>query len=139
MNLLFKTTHFLLAGLLNAYVPSSADLPVPAKALVGHVQVLQALKERFAADIQKIEPKRTNKTPTLTYIQKAKEGKIVGHFWNPDEPSGENVTCTDMINYYSKKYKKVVDQIIERERQHCDSYYVFYHGQRASFRIFQDF
>ncbi len=123
-----------------AFLPMTGlAVTIPGKVLVGHVQVLQSLKERFEQNIATIKPKRSVKTPTLSYLDAVKKGYLNSYhehnwFWYPPE-------------FYNYPYYQIcqlngkcpVDAILEAESQYCNDYYVFYHGQRSQFWVFQEF
>ncbi len=102
-----------------------ADAKITSAPLVGHIQVLQELKQRIAADIKKVSVVRTEKIPTLAYLKAAPK----------------LLTASQQLELATRQqlYKPLVGMIIQKEKELCDQYYVFYHGQKAIFRAFQDF
>ena len=70
-------------------------------------------------------------------------------------PSQQNITHTPTQAYLSiaslksnlesnwgdklKKFKPIIDAVIEREKEFNATHYVFYHGQQGAFRILEDF
>lgn len=122
---------------IKSYLLSVLSVFVPAKAInmqpiVNHVHVMGELKELF---IKKAEapakPVPATKTPTLSYLKAVENGKISYYGYGPKP--------IDVINDYKKNYGTIIDNAIEREKEFCSDYYVFYHGLPNSFHVFQDF
>lgn len=91
----------------------------PLHNIVSHVSILQELKERFA----KQEPQpfftRVVRTATESHLKMMKDD------WTVKEAQSS--------------YKKLVDEVIAKEKEFCGTHYVFYHGQMAEHYILQDF
>lgn len=135
-----KLCPLVLAGLL--FVSNTlllASIPSPERVLVGHVQVLQSLKERAELNAPKAHPKYILKTPTLSYLNAVKKGYLNPYYdhnwyWYP-------------ANYGNAAYYDIcilngecpVDAIIEAEKRYFNDYYVFYHGQKSQFWMLQEF
>lgn len=101
--------------------------------LVNHVNVMSELKEHFAKKEQTTpKPTRTDKTPTLAYMKAIEAGKFPWCGW------GSNPAAS-AIKQYRKDYGTIIDLAIDRERQYCNDYYVFYHAHPNSFHVFHDF
>jgi hypothetical protein len=97
-----------------------------AQLLVKHLDVIRELKTTFAAknDGRLSSPKK-QKIVSQTDIHRKFSciNKIINETWGS----------------FLTNHKKLVDSIIECERQHADDYYVFYHAQRKEWRVFEDF
>ena len=97
-----------------------------AALLVKHLDLLRELKTTIVDkyDVQ---------------VAHAKKSKL-------DAPTDihSNISClkTNIDSQWGSflsKNRKIVDSILDREREHIDDYYVFYHAQRKELRIIQDF
>lgn len=126
---MFTIKSYLLP-VLSIFAPVKAANILP---IVNHVHVIGELKELF---IKKAEapskPARATKTPTLSYLKAVESGKVALGWYG-------GKTAKDIIKDYKKEYGVIIDQAIEREKEFCQNYYVFYHGLPNSFHIFQDF
>lgn len=109
---------------------------VPARALVGHVHVLQSLKERFANAVSQSKPKKTENTPTLRYLEAVKNGHLDPYYYGWSS-YGYKDTAFTKVSQLKLDYS--VDDIIAAEKEYCSDYYVFYHGQRSQFWLLQEF
>lgn len=134
MSLVFnkKIILFICASIISsthATSPSGSEL-------TKHIHVLQELKSYFLNKEKKVSFQKVVQTPTLAYIAAVKAGKIdpaFGGFYGNGKHSSY-----DTINKDWQYYRTIVDTILAREKEYCNSYYVFYHGQKSIFRIFQD-
>jgi hypothetical protein len=132
------TRALYLSCLAFSFCQSKGVTTSPERMLVGHVQLLQALKERFEQSLPKILPKKAINTPTLSYIKAAKGGYLDNYYYGWSS-AGYKKTAYIAISDLQLKYKDLVESVIEREKEHCNDYYVFYHGQRSKFWVFQEF
>lgn len=97
----------------------------PAQLLMGHVQVLQELKERFAAKKKLPVRKHKNKTGKMTQTE-----AYLSLYQND-----VNLKWSHEL----KKYKTIIDTAMTREKEFLDTHYVLYHGQRNELCLLQDF
>lgn len=115
-----------LLGLM-AFLPAN-KAQKPIVPLLGHIQVLQELKQQIQAkDNSKLT--RTEQIPTKAHVAAVEAGGLEGVY-------GSYKT---RIAHDKANYKELYDKAIEREHELCGTHYVFYHGQNSVFRVFQDF
>lgn len=100
--------------------------------IIAHVNVLQELKARFLPANTGASKTRAIEVPTVAHIKAVEKGAIVDHWAHAGGYAAQ-------IKQHKKEYKKMIDQIIDREYQYGNQYYAFYHGQSRSFRVLQDF
>jgi len=72
-------------------------------------------------------------TPTTAHIKTLKESNTILFY-----PEWQTNEFKQKLSRMMSEYQGIVDQAIARERELCDSYQVFYHGQRLGFRVLQD-
>ena len=100
---------------------SAGKLPVPLKV---HVQLIRALKKKFASQLKKIVSKPVSKAKglpqTAAYL------------------SVPNLKKQVDISFDLTKYTPLIKSIQDKEKELFDTHYVFYHGQRREFRLMHD-
>lgn len=109
----------------NSHVTSVKTEFCKINPFVGHIQVLKELKAGIEEKKCKSTINATNNTPTLAYLKAAKS------ILNSQELAE--------LDARKQQYPKFVEQVIEKEKQFCNDYYVFYHSQQVPLSIFQDF
>lgn len=98
----------------------------PVQLLMGHVKVLQELKDLFASRKKNSsvkKPKRQTGRMTQTEAYLSVHQNAVNQRWSHE----------------LKKYKSIIDTAMARERKFLDTHYVLYHGQRNELCLLQDF
>lgn len=120
-----------------AFFPLTAlAVTIPGKVLVGHVQVLQSLKERFELTAKKSKPQFTDQTPTNSYLNAVKQGYLDSYYHGWSSSGYKDTAYTKICELNAEC---PVDNILKAEQDYGKDYYIFYHGQRSEFWLLQEF
>lgn len=111
-------------------VTTQVITPKTALPVLAHIQVLQELKQRIERAAKPVQNQKTDRIPTYAHVKAVEAGGL---------DAGWGSYYKSRIIDDQKSQPEIVRKAIEREKELCSDYYVFYHGQNQVFRAFQDF